>query len=249
MYIVRDIRKSFDGAEVLRGVTLEIEPNQTTVLIGPSGSGKTTLLRCINLLELPDSGEVELNGSSCRFGDAQSKRKKIDAPCLREIRKKTGMVFQNFQLFPHKTAVENIMEGPAQVLREDREQCKSEAMELLAKVGLSDKAEAYPYELSGGQQQRIAIARALAMKPELLLFDEPTSALDPELEVEVLNIIRKLVREDRTLVIVTHKMSFAREVADKLVFFDEGNIVSQGTYEDVAGSGNERIRQFLNMLN
>lgn len=247
MYIVRDINKSFDNVEVLKGVTLEIESNKTTVLIGPSGSGKTTLLRCINLLEIPDSGLVELNGASYKFG--HDKRLKVDAMALRDIRKKTGMVFQNFQLFPHKTALENIMEGPMIVLKQDKAQCEAEAMELLKKVGLVEKKDAYPYELSGGQQQRIAIARALAMKPELLLFDEPTSALDPELEVEVLNIIRKLVEEDRTIVIVTHKMSFAKEVADKIVFFDEGNIVKQGSFDEVAGSGNERISQFLNMLN
>ena len=247
MYIVRDINKSFDNVKVLKGVTLEIESNKTTVLIGPSGSGKTTLLRCINLLEIPDSGLVELNGASHEFG--HDKRLKVDATALRDIRKKTGMVFQNFQLFPHKTALENIMEGPIVVLKQDKEQCEAEAMELLKKVGLVEKKDAYPYELSGGQQQRIAIARALAMKPELLLFDEPTSALDPELEVEVLNIIRKLVEENRTIVIVTHKMSFAKEVADKIVFFDEGNIVKQGSFAEVAGSGNERISQFLNMLN
>ena len=247
MYIVRDINKSFDNVEVLKGVTLEIESNKTTVLIGPSGSGKTTLLRCINLLEIPDSGLVELNSASYKFG--HDKRLKVDAIALRDIRKKTGMVFQNFQLFPHKTALENIMEGPMVVLKQDKAQCEAEAMELLKKVGLVEKKDAYPYELSGGQQQRIAIARALAMKPELLLFDEPTSALDPELEVEVLNIIRKLVEEDRTIVIVTHKMSFAKEVADKIVFFDEGNIVKQGSFDEVAGSGNERISQFLNMLN
>lgn len=247
MYCVSNIRKTFGDNEVLKGVTLEIPANKTTVLIGPSGSGKTTLLRCINLLEIPDSGTVDLNGASYQF-EEEKKKPKLDAKPLREIRKKTGMVFQNFQLFPHKTVLENIMEGPLVVLGEPKEKCQQEALELLGKVGLSDKKDAYPHELSGGQQQRIAIARALAMKPELLLFDEPTSALDPELEVEVLNLIRKLVEEDRTIVIVTHKMSFAREVADRIVFFDGGNIVKAGTYDEVAGSGNERISQFLNML-
>ena len=246
MYSVRNITKKFDDNQVLKGVTLEIEPNKTTVLIGPSGSGKTTLLRCINLLEIPDGGIVDIGGASYEFG--KGKAPKVDAPALREIRKKTGMVFQNFQLFPHMNVLQNIMEGPLVVGKKDKEQCRQEAMELLKKVGLEEKKDAYPYELSGGQQQRIAIARALAMQPELLLFDEPTSALDPELEAEVLGIIKNLVAEKRTIVIVTHKMSFAKEVADKIVFFDDGNIVKEGTYEEVEGSGNQRITQFLNIL-
>ena len=246
MYSVRNITKKFDDNQVLKGVTLEIEPNKTTVLIGPSGSGKTTLLRCINLLEIPDGGIVDIGGASYESG--KGKAPKVDAPALREIRKKTGMVFQNFQLFPHMIVLQNIMEGPLVVGKKDKEQCRQEAMELLKKVGLEEKKDAYPYELSGGQQQRIAIARALAMQPELLLFDEPTSALDPELEAEVLGIIKNLVAEKRTIVIVTHKMSFAKEVADKIVFFDDGNIVKEGTYEEVEGSGNQRITQFLNIL-
>lgn len=246
MYCVRNIMKSFDEDLILKGVTLEIEQNKTTVLIGPSGSGKTTLLRCINLLEIPDGGVVELDGNSYEFG--KGKRPKVDAAALRAIRRKTGMVFQNFQLFPHMTAIENIMEGSLVVDKKNKNVCRQEALELLKKVGLEDKQNAYPHELSGGQQQRIAIARALAMRPQLLLFDEPTSALDPELEVEVLNIIRELVNEKQTIVIVTHKMSFAREVADKIVFFDEGNIIKQGSYREIEESGNQRISQFLNML-
>ena len=246
MYAVKNICKSFGSLSVLKDVTLEIEPNRTTVLIGPSGSGKTTLLRCINLLEQPDSGTVELNGAACTFG--AGKKYGRNAPAILDIRKKTGMVFQNFQLFPHKTVLGNIIEGPTVVLKKDRQTCIDEAMELLRKVGLEEKRDAYPTELSGGQQQRIAIARAMAMHPELLLFDEPTSALDPELEVEVLNIIRKLVAEKRTIVIVTHKMSFAREIADKIIFFDDGNILQSGTYDELANSSNPRITQFLNML-
>lgn len=246
MYSVRNIEKTFGDNHVLKGVSLEIEPNKTTVLIGPSGSGKTTLLRCMNLLEIPDRGIVDIGGASYEFG--KGRPPKVDAPALREIRRKTGMVFQNFQLFPHMNVLQNIMEGPLVVGKKDKKQCQQEALELLKKVGLEEKKDAYPYELSGGQQQRIAIARALAMQPELLLFDEPTSALDPELEAEVLGIIKELVVEKRTIVIVPHKMSFAKEVADKIVFFDEGNIVKEGTYEEVEGCGNQRITQFLNML-
>lgn len=247
MYSLKNIEKSFSGNQILKGVSLDIEKNKTTVLIGPSGSGKTTLLRCINLLEIPDSGVVDLNGTSMSFTKGQ--KVKYGSDEIRAIRKKTGMVFQNFQLFPHKTVLENIIEGPVTVLKKDKAECEKEAMILLEKVGLAEKKEAFPRELSGGQQQRIAIARALAMKPELLLFDEPTSALDPELEVEVLNIIRQLVAEKQTIVIITHKMSFAREVADKVVFFDEGNILKEGTYDELTNSGIPRITQFLNMLN
>ena len=247
MYIVRDIHKTFgNGPEILKGVTLEIEPNKTTVLVGPSGSGKTTLLRCINLLEMPNSGVVELNGARCEFGNGKKYGK--NSTEVRDVREKTGMVFQSFNLFPHKTALGNIIEGPTQVLRIPKEQAIVQARELLRKVGLADKESAYPSELSGGQQQRIAIARALAMKPELILFDEPTSALDPELEVEVLNIIRQLVHEKQTIVIVTHKMSFAREIADTMVFFSDGNILKKGSYEELLNSGIPRITQFFNML-
>ena len=247
MYSLKNIEKSFDENQILKGVSMDIEKNKKTVLIGPSGSGKTTLLRCINLLEIPDSGVVELNGASMSF--AKGQKVKYGSDEVRAIRKKTGMVFQNFQLFPHKTVLENIIEGPVTVLKKDKAECEKEALILLEKVGLSEKRDAFPRELSGGQQQRIAIARALAMKPELLLFDEPTSALDPELEVEVLNIIRQLVNEKQTIVIITHKMSFAREVADKVVFFDNGNILKEGTYEELMNSGIPRITQFLNMLN
>lgn len=244
MYLAKNIVKSFGGPTVLRGVTLEIEPNKTTVLIGPSGSGKTTLLRCLNLLELPDEGIVDLNGISVKF--VQGKKVKMDAETVRSLRKKTGMVFQNFQLFPHMTVLQNIMEGPLVVLKREKEEVKKEALELLRKVGLEDKKDAYPHELSGGQQQRIAIARALSMHPELLLFDEPTSALDPELEYDVLNLIKELVEEKRTIVIVTHKMSFARDVADKIVFLDDGQIIKQGTYEEL--NKVERIAQFFHKL-
>ena len=210
MYYVRDIHKSFGENHVLKGVSLEIEAHRTTVLIGPSGSGKTTLLRCINLLEMPDSGVVHLNGTELRFGSGVPP--KYAGGAVRALRRKTGMVFQNFQLFLHRTVLRNIVEGPVSVLGMDRGQAEREAEALLEKVGLADKRNAWPRDLSGGQQQRVAIARALAMKPELLLFDEPTSALDPELEFEVLNIIRRLCAEKQTIVIITHKLSFAQEV-------------------------------------
>ena len=246
MYYVKDIQKSFDGNHVLKGVSLDIEANRTTVLVGPSGSGKTTLLRCINLLEMPDSGVVHLNGDEIVFGkDAPPK---FAGSAARALRRKTGMVFQNFQLFPHKTVIGNIIEGPVSVLKQERAQAIEEAEALLKKVGLLEKRDAWPRDLSGGQQQRVAIARALAMKPELLLFDEPTSALDPELEYEVLSIIRQLCAEKQTIVIITHKLSFAQEVADKIVFFDGGRILRQGTWEEMNDGSVPRIAQFLNML-
>ena len=246
MYFVKDIHKRFGDNHVLWGVSLSIEEHKTTVLIGPSGSGKTTLLRCINLLELPDSGAVHLNGAELRF--AEDSHPKYAGAEVRALRKKTGMVFQNFQLFPHKTVLGNIMEGPISVLKRDRAQVEQEAMALLEKVGLSNKRNAWPRDLSGGQQQRVAIARALAMKPELLLFDEPTSALDPELEYEVLSIIRRLCAEKQTIVIITHKISFAQEVADRIVFFDEGRILREGSWDEISDGSVPRIAQFLNML-
>ena len=245
MYYVKDIHKSFGSNHVLKGVSLNIEAHHTTVLVGPSGSGKTTLLRCINLLEMPDNGTVHLSGEEMTFGSAKVK---YAGSAARALRKKTGMVFQNFQLFPHKTVLGNIIEGPVSVLKQDKDQAVSEAEALLGKVGLSDKRDAWPRDLSGGQQQRVAIARALAMKPELLLFDEPTSALDPELEYEVLSIIRKLCEEKQTIVIITHKLSFAAEVADKIVFFDDGRILREGTWDEMNDGSVPRIAQFLNML-
>ena len=246
MYYVRDIHKSFGENHVLKGVSLEIEAHRTTVLIGPSGSGKTTLLRCINLLEMPDSGVVHLNGTELRFGSGALP--KYAGGVVRALRRKTGMVFQNFQLFPHRTVLGNIVEGPVSVLGMDRGQAEREAEALLEKVGLADKRNAWPRDLSGGQQQRVAIARALAMKPELLLFDEPTRALAPELEFEVLNIIRRLCAEKQTIVIITHKLSFAQEVADRIVFFDGGEILREGSWDEMNDGSVPRIAQFLNML-
>ncbi|MDF2615326.1 MAG: ABC-type polar amino acid transport system, ATPase component [Clostridia bacterium] len=244
MFEIKNLSKSFGESKILKNIDLVVKPNQTTIIIGPSGSGKTTLLRCINLLEIPNAGTLDLNGEVVSFNGEKVTKKEI-----LKLRKKTGMVFQGFNLFPHKTALGNIIEGPITVLKQSKEKAIKEAMELLKKVGLEDKKDSYPHELSGGQQQRIAIARALGMKPDILLFDEPTSALDPELEIEVLNLIKQLSEENYTIVIVTHKMSFAREVGDNIVFIDKGEIIEQGTYEKLNQSANTRISQFLNAFN
>jgi cystine transport system ATP-binding protein len=198
----------------------------------------------MNLLTIPDFGEISLNGNSMSFGPDLPKPKKK----ILDIRKKTGMVFQNFHLFSHRTVIDNITEGPVTVLKKKKSEAREEGMDLLRKVGLEDKANQYPRQLSGGQQQRVAIARALAMKPEVLLFDEPTSALDPELEAEVLEIIRALAEEHYTIVIVTHKMAFAKEVGDHIVFLESGRVLMQGSYEELYHSGSERINRFLTTM-
>ena len=229
MYSLDNIYKSFDNNQVLKGVSLEIPKNKTTVLIGPSGSGKTTLLRCINLLEIPDSGTVTLNGSSMSFQEGQ--KVKYSGNEIRNIRMKTGMVFQNFQLFPHKTVLENIMEGPITVLKKDRSECEKEALSLLEKVGLSDKRDAYPGQLSGGQQQRIAIARALATDPKVLLCDEATSALDSETERLVADATARLMGRCTTF-LVAHRLSTI-QTADLIAVVEHGRITEQGGYEEL----------------
>lgn len=217
MLSVKNLKKVYEDLVVLDGVNLGIESNKTTTIIGPSGSGKSTLLRCMNLLEIPTDGKIEFGGIELDFGGG-----KVKNSAMIQMRKKTGMVFQQFNLFPHKTVLENIIEAPVHVLKREKKEVCEEAEELLKKEGLLDKKDTYPAQLSGGQQQRIAIARAMAMHPEILLFDEPTSALDPELEVEVLNLIKDLAKENYTIAIVTHKMSFAREVSDQIVFLEGG---------------------------
>ncbi|HYE67073.1 MAG TPA: amino acid ABC transporter ATP-binding protein [Anaerovoracaceae bacterium] len=244
MLQIKSLSKKYEALKVLDQIDLEIETNKTTVIIGPSGSGKTTLLRCLNLLAIPDLGEISLNGVSLSFDPNQPLQKKR----ILDYRKKTGMVFQSFNLFSHRTVIENIIEGPVTVLKKKKAEAMAEGMTLLKKVGLEDKANQYPRQLSGGQQQRVAIARALAMKPEVLLFDEPTSALDPELEIEVLEIIRTLAKEHYTIVIVTHKMGFAKEVGDNIIFLDNGRILEQGSYSELYNSGNERINRFLTTM-
>ncbi|EQM77965.1 L-cystine ABC transporter ATP-binding protein TcyN [Stutzerimonas stutzeri] len=242
MISVRNLKKSFKGQEVLKGIDLDIASGEVLAIIGPSGSGKTTLLRCLNLLEQPSGGQISVGEIHI---DAD-KPLKAQQGLIRQLRQHVGFVFQNFNLFPHRTALENVIEGPVQVKKEPRSQTLERGRELLAKVGLSGKEDAYPKRLSGGQQQRVAIARALAMQPDVILFDEPTSALDPELVGEVLTTIRGLAEEKRTMVIVTHEMSFARDVADRAIFIDDGVIVEQGDARQLFGAPqHERTRQFL----
>ncbi len=222
--------------------TSEVQKGEVVAIIGPSGSGKTTLLRSINLLEQPESGTIRVGDVTIDAGRSLGPQKGL----IRQLRQHVGFVFQNFNLFPHRTVLENIIEGPVIVKGEDKQESMARARELLAKVGLSGKENSYPRRLSGGQQQRVAIARALAMRPDVILFDEPTSALDPELVGEVLNTIRQLAQEKRTMVIVTHEMSFARDVADRAIFMDQGRIVEQGEAKALFASPQQpRTRQFL----
>lgn len=242
MLQIKHLNKYFGENHVLKDISLEIESHKTMAIIGSSGSGKSTLLRCINLLETPDSGTISLDGKALDFSKKLPKHQKA------AFTKKTGMVFQSFNLFPHKTALENIMEGPVTVLKKSKAEACRDAIELLKRVGLEDKKDSYPHQLSGGQQQRIAIARALAMKPEIPLFDEPTSALDPELGAGVLSLIKELSREDYTIIVVTHNMSFAREVSEEVVFVEKGEILAKGSYDELVNLHNDRITQFLSYL-
>ena len=239
MIEVKNLEKSFGKNHVLRGINETINEGEVVCIIGPSGSGKSTFLRCLNLLEQPTSGEVILDGE------------KINAPDrdIDKIREKLGMVFQNFNLFPHMSVLDNITMAPIKVKGQARGEAEAEARRLLDVVGLLDKAEAYPSSLSGGQKQRVASARALAMKPEIMLFDEPTSALDPEMVGEVLAVMKQLAEDGMTMVIVTHEMGFAREVADRVLFIDGGVILEQGTPEEIFGNPqNERTQTFLSMV-
>lgn len=244
MLCATDIHKGFDGLGVLRGIDLNVKKGEVVALIGPSGSGKSTLLRCLNQLETVDSGTIVLDGVTlCRTRDG--KLTYADPATLRRITLKMGMVFQSYNLFPHMSVMQNLTDAPMRVKRLSRVQATERARELLAKVGLSDKADQYPYQLSGGQQQRVAIARALCMGPEILCFDEPTSALDPELTQEVLGVMRELARERMTMLVVTHEMSFARDVADRVVFMEDGLIVEEGPPEQIFHSSNPRTRRFV----
>jgi len=244
MIEIRNLNKRFGDAEVLKDIHLRVEKGEVCCIIGPSGAGKSTLLRCINLLETPSSGTIAVAGHILSFDGSLPGEREI-----RRLRSRTGMMFQNFNLFPHKTALENVIEGPIVVKRVKPEEAIRHGERLLDKVGLADKRDVYPSRLSGGEQQRVAIARALAMQPEVLLFDEPTSALDPELIGEVLRTMRELAAEKQTMVIVTHEMNFAREVADQVVFMDRGRIVEAGPPSRIFTSPREeRIKRFLEKI-
>ncbi|WP_026190468.1 ABC transporter ATP-binding protein [Methylobacterium sp. WSM2598] len=243
---VQGLSKRFGTLEVLREVSLSAREGEVVAILGASGSGKSTLLRCINLLELPDAGEITLGRETVAWRARRGGRVPADRAQVERIRARAGMVFQSFNLWPHRTVLENVIEAPVHVQRRSRSECVAEAEALLAKVGIADKRDHYPAHLSGGQQQRAAIARALAMHPQVLLFDEPTSALDPERVAEVLRVMRGLAEEGRTMLIVTHEMAFAREVAHRVVFLHEGRIEEEGEPEALFGAPrSERLRQFL----
>jgi cystine transport system ATP-binding protein len=243
MITITDVHKRFGDLHVLRGVSLQVEKGKVVVIIGPSGSGKTTLLRCLNVLEIPSQGSVRIGEVVLDFS------KKVEKSQIARLRKQTGMVFQSYNLFPHMTALENVMEGPVTVKKESPSVARAKAISLLTKVGLADKLNHYPAQLSGGQQQRVGIARALAMDPQVMLFDEPTSALDPELVGEVLKVMKELAMEGMTMVVVTHEMGFAREVADEVIFMDQGAVLERGTPEQLfTHPKEERTRQFLQLL-
>ena len=249
MVLADRVCKSYGALQVLRGVSLSVEHGQVLVLVGPSGSGKSTFLRCINHLENVSAGRLYVDGELIGYRESRGRLYEMAPREAARQRRDIGMVFQHFNLFPHRTALENIIEAPVQVKGVKKAEAISSGRELLNQVGLSDKADAYPAQLSGGQQQRVAIARALAMQPKLMLFDEPTSALDPELVGEVLAVMKKLAGQGMTMIVVTHEMGFAREVADQLVFMDGGVIVESGSPRDVLGSPREqRTREFLSKV-
>jgi polar amino acid transport system ATP-binding protein len=250
MVDARDVHKAFRHNEVLKGISLQVQRGEVVVLIGPSGSGKTTFLRCINHLEKINAGRIYIDGDLIGYREQPDGQLREDTEAnIARMRAEIGMVFQRFNLFPHLTALQNVMEAPVQVRRLDKAQVEPRARALLAKVGLAEKADAYPNRLSGGQQQRVAIARALAMDPKLMLFDEATSALDPELVGEVLGVMRQLAQEGMTMVVVTHEMGFARDVADRAVFMDGGVIVEQGKPADIfSNPREERTKSFLRRI-
>ena len=250
MISAQGIHKAFGGNEVLRGVSLDLLRGEVVAVIGPSGSGKSTFLRCLNHLETIDRGSITIEGETLARSEGEGKAQYVDDAEIRRIGRKMGMVFQSFNLFPHLTVLENVIEAPIIVNGMKREQIAPKAEALLKKVGLLEKRDAYPNRLSGGQKQRVAIARALAMEPDILLFDEPTSALDPELTGEVLRTMRELAEEHMTMLVVTHEMGFAREVANRVIFMDGGHIVEQGPAETFFASPQHgRTKAFLhNML-
>jgi len=239
MISIKNLHKKFGNLHVLRGVDLQVEEGEVVVIIGPSGSGKSTILRCINYLEEPSDGEIVVDGITL------SRQESV----INKVRAEVGMVFQRFNLFPHMTVLENIELAPVKVRKMPKLEAQKIALDLLEKVGLADKANAYPEQLSGGQQQRVAIARALAMRPRVMLFDEPTSALDPEMVKEVLDVMKTLVKDGMTMVVVTHEMGFAREVGSRVIFIDEGRIIEQGSPNDVFyHAKEERTKSFLSKI-
>jgi len=246
---ISNLKKSFNGKEVLSGISFNVKHGEVVAVIGPSGSGKSTILRSINMLERIDGGRIEVEGDVMVDTKEDGRVVYADEKKLREIKLRFGMVFQNFNLFPHYSVLRNVIDAPICVKKMDKQKARELGLELLEKMGLKDKADAYPYQLSGGQCQRVAIARALAMKPDILFFDEPTSALDPELTGEVLKVMRNLAAEHMTMVVITHEMKFARDVADKVVFIDKGQVLDEGHPEDIIDNpSNERIRAFLRIV-
>ena len=246
LFEINNVRKSFDGLTVLHDISVSVEEGEVVAIIGPSGSGKSTLLRCATMLETMDSGSLIYLGEAAASNNAEGRTVYAPNAKLRRIKGYFGLVFQNFNLFPHFTVLRNLTESPIHVQKRERGEVEQEARELLSKMGLEGKEYNYPQQLSGGQQQRVAIARALAMNPKMLFFDEPTSALDPELTGEILKVIRQLAQEKMTMVIVTHEMAFARDVADRVIFMDGGYIVEEGRPEDVINNPREeRTKQFL----
>ncbi|MBY5752290.1 amino acid ABC transporter ATP-binding protein [Rhizobium leguminosarum] len=242
----RNVHKSFDQLEVLKGIDLDVMPGEVVVVLGPSGSGKSTFLRCINHLEAINKGFIEVDGEQIGYRLRKDRLEKLSSNGIASQRRKIGMVFQQFNLYPHMTVLQNIIEAPVGVHGESRNAATENALRLLERVGLSEKAGSYPRQLSGGQQQRVAIARALAIKPKLMLFDEPTSALDPELVGEVLSTMRDLAKQGLTMIVVTHEIGFARVAADRVVFMDGGNVVEMGKPEDVIGNPQHpRTQAFL----
>jgi len=249
MIVLQNIHKAFGNLKVLKGINLEVTKGEVVCVIGPSGSGKSTLLRCINHLERITTGKILIDGEVMDERKDNHDLQKIHMKKVLSLCTEVGMVFQRFNLFPHMTALENVMEAPVQVRKTPKEQAALEARELLAKVGLSDKVDEYPSRLSGGQQQRVAIARALAMKPKVMLFDEPTSALDPELVGEVLEVMKSLANEHMTMIVVTHEMGFARDVAQRVIFMDEGIIIEESPPEEIfSNPKHERTKAFLSRV-
>ena len=250
MYLLEmnHVRKSFGDVEVLKDISLKVKEGQVVAIIGPSGSGKSTLLRCATLLETMDGGEMIYCGEKAVWSDEEGKAVYAKPDVLKKIQTYFGLVFQNFNLFPHFSVMKNICHAPLKVQKRDKDEVEQSARELLCKMGLEEKEKQYPFQLSGGQQQRVSIARALALNPRILFFDEPTSALDPELTGEILKVIKDLAAEHMTMVIVTHEMNFARNVADHIIFMEHGVIVEEGTPDEVFNSENPRMKEFLGKL-